>query len=104
MSILQEAKAHFVASHQHPINQGLHHVTNFLALSAIVLLWINPKISLIFLVISQISAWGGHAVFEKNHPAFFKYPGVTILASFSWSFERWFGLRRLLIKGDRTPV
>ncbi|KPQ38212.1 MAG: putative membrane protein [Phormidium sp. OSCR] len=104
MSVLQEAKVHFEASHQHPINQVLHHITNFLALSAIGLLWFNPKVSIIFLVISQIFAWGGHAVFEKNHPAFFKYPGITILASFAWSFERWFGFRQLLVKGDRNPV
>lgn len=108
MSLFQEAKAHFIASHQHPINQALHHVTNILAISAVVFLWIDWRVSAVFLAISQIFAWGGHAVFEKNHPAFFKYPGITILASLAWSFEHWFGLRQLVVKtdrkGDRTPV
>jgi hypothetical protein len=39
LSYFQEAKAHFVASHQNPINQALHHLTNMLAIAAVVLLW-----------------------------------------------------------------
>lgn len=104
MSVFQDAKQHFIASHQHPINQVLHHITNILAISAVVFLWIDWRVSVVFLVVSQIFAWGGHAVFEKNHPAFFKYPGITILASFAWSFENWFGLRKVLTNGDRNPV
>lgn len=96
MSYFQDAKAHFVASHQHPINQALHHLTNLLAIAAVVCLWIDWRLTLLCLVLTQVFALGGHAVFEKNQPAFVKYPGMTILASFSWSFDNWFGLRQIL--------
>ena len=96
MSYFQEAKAHFVASHQHPINQILHHLTNILAIAAIVLLFYDWRLTLVCLVLTQVFALGGHAFFEKNEPAFVKYPGVTILASIMWSFENCFGLRQVL--------
>lgn len=91
----QEAKDHFVASHQNPINQGLHHLTNALAIAAVILLFYDWRLTLLCLILTQVFALGGHAVFEKNQPAFVQYPGITILASLSWSFERWFGLRQI---------
>ncbi|HEY9616994.1 MAG TPA: Mpo1-like protein [Microcoleaceae cyanobacterium] len=101
MSYFQEAKAHFVASHQHPINQMLHHLTNILAISAVILLFFDWRLTLLCLVLTQVFAIGGHIVFEKNEPAFVKYRnGIMILASMSWSFERWFGLRPLLTNYD----
>lgn len=96
MNYFQEAKAHFVASHQHPINQALHHLTNLLAIAAVVLLFYDWRLTFLCLVLTQVFALGGHAFFEKNHPAFVKYPGITILASIAWSFEHWFGLRQVL--------
>jgi hypothetical protein len=96
VSYFDEAKAHFVASHQNPINQALHHLTNILAIAAVIYLFIDWRITLICLVLTQVFALGGHAFFEKNEPAFVKYPGITILASLSWSFENWFGLRQVL--------
>lgn len=95
MSYYQDAKAHFVASHQNPINQFLHHVTNMLAIVAVVLLFYDWRLTLVCLVLTQVFALGGHAIFEKNQPAAVKYPGITILASLSWSFENWFGLRQV---------
>lgn len=95
MSYFQAAKAHFVASHQNPINQALHHLTNILAIVAVIFLFRDWRITLLCLVLTQVFALGGHAVFEKNEPAFVKYPGITILASFAWSFEHWFGIRQL---------
>lgn len=97
MSYFQEVKAHFVASHQHPINQAMHHVANLLAIAAIVCLFIDWRWTVACLVGTQVLALGGHALFEKNHPAFVKYPGMTILASLSWSFENLFGLRQLFM-------
>lgn len=101
MSYFDEAKAHFIASHQNPINQALHHVTNMLAIAAIIFLLIDWRITLVCLVFTQVFALGGHAFFEKNEPAFVKYPGITILASLAWSFENWFGFRQILawVKG-----
>jgi hypothetical protein len=95
LNYFQEAKAHFVTSHQHPINQILHHLTNVLAIAAAVFLFYDWRLTLVCLVLTQVFALGGHAVFEKNEPAFVKYPGITILASMSWSFENWFGLRQV---------
>lgn len=96
MSYFQEAKAHFVASHQNPINQALHHLTNILAIAAVISLFVDWRLTLVCLVLTQVFALGGHAFFEKNHPAFVKYPGITILASLSWSFDQWFGFRQIL--------
>ena len=95
MSYFHDAKAHFIASHQHPINQILHHITNLLAIAAVVLLFYDWRLTLASLVLTQVFALGGHAIFEKNQPAAIKYPGITILASMSWSFENWFGLRQV---------
>jgi hypothetical protein len=95
LSYYQDAKAHFVASHQHPINQVLHHGSNLLAIVSIIFLFYDWRLTLLCLVLTQVFALGGHFVFEKNQPAAVKYPGITILASLSWSFERWFGLRQL---------
>jgi hypothetical protein len=96
VSYFQEAKAHFIASHQNPINQVLHHLTNLLAIAAVVFLLIDWRITLVCLVLTQVFALGGHAFFEKNEPAFVKYPGITILASLSWSFENWFGFKQIV--------
>lgn len=95
MSYFDEAKAHFVASHQNPINQFLHHLTNLLAIAAVVCLFFDWRLTIVCLVLTQVFALGGHAFFEKNEPAFVKYPGITILASMQWSFEHWFGLRQV---------
>jgi hypothetical protein len=89
----QDAKAHFIASHQHPVNQILHHLTNLLAIAAFVLLFFDWRLTVVAVVLTQVLALGGHAVFEKNEPAFVKYPGIVILVSIMWSFENWFGLR-----------
>lgn len=104
MSYFQQAKAHFIASHQHPVNQLLHHLTNLLAIAAAILLFVDWRLTLICLVLTQVFALGGHAFFEKNEPAFRKYPGITILASMSWSFENLFGLRQLWTTGKRQKV
>ena len=92
MKYFDEAKAHFIASHQHPINQMLHHLTNVLAIAAVILLFYDWRWTLVCLVLTQVFALGGHAFIEKNQPAAVKYPGITILASLTWSFENWFGL------------
>ena len=95
MSYFDEAKAHFVATHQHPINQILHHLTNLLAIAAVILLFYDWRLTLLCLVLTQVFALGGHAFFENNEPAFVKYPGITILVSMLWSFENFFGLRQV---------
>lgn len=95
LSYFHQAKVHFVACHQNPINQILHHITNVLAIAAVVLLFYDWRWTLICLVLTQVFALGGHAFFEKNQPAAIKYPGITILASLSWSFDHWFGLRQV---------
>jgi len=106
VSYFREAKAHFIASHQNPVNQVLHHLTNMLAIAAVICLFIDWRITLVCLIFTQIFALGGHAFFEKNEPAFVKYPGITILASLSWSFDHWFGLKQILnfVKANRSSV
>jgi hypothetical protein len=104
MNSFHKVKAHFIASHQHPINQILHHITNLLAIAAVVLLFDDWRLTLFCLVLGQVFALGGHALFEKNEPAFIKYPALTIVASLSWSFENWFGLRQLWASFNRQTT
>jgi hypothetical protein len=94
------AKAHFVESHRHPVNQVFHHITNALALVAIVSVFFDWRWTVGILVLTQVLALSGHFVFEKNQPAAVKYPGITILASLSWSFDHWFGFKT----GGAKPV
>ncbi|AFZ51624.1 Mpo1-like protein [Dactylococcopsis salina] len=96
MSYFQEAKTHFIASHQNPINQALHHIVNILVFVGIGYLFIDWRVALLCGVLTQVLAIGGHIVFEKNEPAFKQYPGIVIIVSMIWSFENWFGLRQLL--------
>ena len=96
MSHFQQAKAYFAASHQNPINQILHHLTNLLAIASVILLFHDWRLTIVCLVLTQVFAIGGHILFEKNQPAFVKYPvWITIPTSMMWSFERWFGLRQV---------
>ncbi|MEB3293392.1 MAG: Mpo1-like protein [Synechococcales bacterium] len=95
MDYFHAAKRHFLACHQHPLNQAIHHFTNLLAFLAIALLFYDWRISLILLIVPQPIVWMGHAVFEKNQPAFVKFPGITIAVSLLWSIEHLFGLRDL---------
>ena len=96
MSYFQEAKAYFIASHQNPINIFLHHLTVLLAIAGVVFLFYDWRWTLVCLVLTQVFAIGGHALFEKNKPAFVKYrSGIMIPVSISWSFENLFGLRQL---------
>lgn len=95
MSYFRDAKAHFEASHQHPVNIALHHFANVLAIAAIILLFYDWRWTVFCLVLTQVFALGGHAFIEKNQPAAVRYPGVTILASLTWSFENLFGIRQV---------
>ena len=98
MTYFQEAKEYFIAGHQHPINQALHHITNILVFVGIGCLWVDWRLTLVCGVLTQVFAIGGHIFFEKNEPAFKQYPGIVILISMLWSFENWFGLRQLFQK------
>lgn len=91
----QEAKVHFIATHQHPVNIALHHASNFLVFAAIPLLFVNWVVSAVFIALTQILTIGGHLFFEKNKPAFVGYNNfVIIVSSLSWSLDNWFGLRQ----------
>lgn len=105
MKYFREAKAIFDASHQHPVNQALHHLSNTLAIVAIVLLFYDWRWTIVCLALTQVFAIGGHIVFEKNKPAFAQYPnGIMVVASMTWSFERWFGLRQILAYFSQKSV
>lgn len=104
MNYFQSARAHFLACHQHPINQAIHHLTNFLAFIAIAVLFYDWRISLLLLLIPQPIVWAGHAVFEKNQPAFVQFPGITIVVSLLWSLEHLFGLRDLWQAWQRSRL
>ncbi|OUC16276.1 MAG: hypothetical protein B0A82_02430 [Alkalinema sp. CACIAM 70d] len=105
MAHFSAAREHFIACHQHPINQALHHFANFTVILSLVLALIHRmdwKLAILLILLTQPLVWAGHAVFEKNQPAFIKYPGITILASLSWSFERLFGLKDIWLQLSRS--
>lgn len=87
MNYCPKVKAHLIASHQHPINQILHHITHVLAIAAVVLLFYDWRLTLLCLVLIQVFALSSHALFEKKEPAFRQYPGITILTELSGSFD-----------------
>ena len=102
-SYFRQAKAHFIASHQDPVNIALHHLTNILAIAAIPLLFVDWRLTVLCLVLTQVFAIGGHVFFEKNEPAFVRFnSGVMIVASITWSFDNWFGLRQQKPKVSRA--
>ncbi|MBE9117545.1 DUF962 domain-containing protein [Lusitaniella coriacea LEGE 07157] len=98
MNHFQAAKAHFLQCHQHPINQLFHHITNLFAIAAIFCIFYDWRLTVLCVVLTQVFALSGHIFFEKNEPAFNKYPGIVILVSLLWSLENGFGLRQIFSK------
>jgi hypothetical protein len=81
---LKEFYPYYLTEHQNDTSRMLHFVGTgtflFILVYAIVqarygLLWLCPLVGYGF-------AWVGHFFFEKNKPATFKYPGMSLASDF----------------------
>ena len=86
---LNEFYPFYLREHSHPTNKILHFIGTGLVLAIVVssiiirkplLLWLCPVFGYGF-------AWVGHFFIEKNRPATFKYPLLSLLSDFRLFFD-----------------
>ncbi len=88
-SSLDEFWPFYVSQHLHPANRRLHFwgTTLGLFLLGVALARREPHLLLRALLVGCGSAWVGHFVFEKNRPATFRYPLLSLRADARlWSY------------------
>jgi hypothetical protein len=100
MKNLKEFYPFYLKEHQHPTSRLLHFlgtglvfITLFFAIfnNEYVLLWLIPVIGYGF-------AWVGHFFFEKNKPATFQYPMLSLLSDFKLFFDLLLGKQKFNVK------
>lgn len=67
MNYFHQAKVHFIASHQHPINQILHLITHLFAIAAVVFLFYDWRLTLLFLLLIQVLPSAGMPFLKKTN-------------------------------------
>lgn len=74
----------YVQEHKHPLNRRLHFLGTALALGCVAGAAIRRKPRLLFLapIFGYFFAWLGHFVVEKNRPATFQYPLMSLCGDF----------------------
>ena len=92
-SSLDEFWPFYLAQHLSPTNQRLHFVgtTAGLLLAAGAVLAREPKLLLAALIAAYGCAWIGHFFFERNTPATFKHPLLSLRADFRMYAFMWRG-------------
>lgn len=85
----------YLTEHQNKVSRYLHFFGTFLALlwASIMLSYHNKWWWFLVPVLGYGFAWTGHAFFEKNKPATFKYPLWSLLSDFRLFFEILIGHR-----------
>lgn len=61
-------------AHRNPTNRAIHHVAHAIAVIGAVLLLFRPLVGVLLLASALPLSWSGHALFERNTPAFFDAP------------------------------
>lgn len=81
---LDEFWPFYVSQHLNPINRTLHAYGTSLALllAASALIWQAPSLAVLAVVVAYAFAWIGHFFYEKNRPATFTYPWLSLRADF----------------------
>jgi hypothetical protein len=81
---LSEFYPYYLLEHQNFVSRALHFIGTALFLTALVLALLLPKYWLLALcpVLGYGFAWVGHFFFEKNRPATFKYPFMSLISDF----------------------
>jgi hypothetical protein len=81
---LKDFYPYYLTEHQNPISRTLHFIGTSLILMLLVYgLWTGNYWKLFWIpVLGYGFAWVGHFFFEKNKPATFKYPGMSLASDF----------------------
>ncbi len=89
----EEFWPYYVSQHLNPTNRSLHFAGTTLGLACLACAAFagRPLFLLIGLVSSYGLAWTGHFFFEKNSPATFRYPLLSLQADFRMYALMWKG-------------
>jgi hypothetical protein len=84
MKTLDEFWPFYVSQHLNPTNRRLHFVGTTLGMLTLAagLYLCSPAVQLAAFVCGYAFAWVGHFFFEKNRPATFSYPLLSLRADF----------------------
>jgi hypothetical protein len=84
---------YYLGEHRDRTCRRLHFVGTSLALVCLVMLVTTgrPQYLLYGLLCGYAFAWIGHAVFEKNKPATFKYPVYSFIGDWAMYRDIWLG-------------
>jgi hypothetical protein len=84
ISTLEEFWPFYVSQHLNPINRRLHAYGTSLALILVVVSLIRraPSVAVLAVAVAYSLAWVGHFFYERNRPATFTYPLLSLRADF----------------------
>jgi hypothetical protein len=84
----------YVSQHMNRTNRRLHAVGTTLAivLGVVALIWRAPFVAVSAVAVAYGFAWAGHFFFEKNRPATFTHPLLSLRADFR--------MYRLTLRGE----
>jgi hypothetical protein len=86
----------YIIEHQNKTSRTLHFIGTFIVLILVVFFIFAQKEAKFWIAVPLVGygfAWVGHAFFEKNKPATFKYPLWSLRGDFKLFFEILFGKR-----------
>jgi hypothetical protein len=86
---LKEFYPHYLSEHKNAVSRTLHFIGT-VAVLFFLILGISTEHWIVFACIPLVGygfAWIGHAVFEKNKPATFKYPFYSLASDFIMFWE-----------------
>lgn len=84
----------YVSQHLNPVNRRLHvyGTTLGIVLGIAALIWRAPSVAVLAVVAAYAFAWSGHFFYEKNRPATFTFPLLSLRADFR--------MYRLTLRGE----
>ena len=80
----------YLSEHKNKTSRILHFIGTFLVLGLLVFLLVSQKEARFWIALPLTGygfAWVGHAFFEKNKPATFKYPLWSLRGDFTLFFD-----------------
>lgn len=86
---VDEFYPHYLQLHQSPLNRRLHAIGTALLLGLLVLAIATGRWALLVTlpVVGYGFAWAGHFFVEKNRPATFDYPFLSLACDFRMFFD-----------------
>jgi hypothetical protein len=82
---------YYVSQHLHPVNRALHFFGTSLALATLASAVLSAWWLLLVPVAGYGPAWVGHFFFERNRPATFRHPWLSLRGDFRMYFLLWTG-------------